>query len=97
MQKKNQENKEISNRQQSAEPNSDSVGSSAGIYHYRQGILFYSSSTNQRQPEVKPCKAKIWKGKNKSSVQRQHAELKARRTNDLEGENESWKKFKKSF
>ena len=36
-------------------------------------ILFYSStcSMNQMQPEVKPCKAEIWKGTNESSMRRQ--------------------------
>ena len=38
------------------------------------------------QPEVKPCKAEIGKGKNESSVQRQYAELKSDRNNELERE-----------
>ena len=51
-------------------------------------ILFYSStcSTNQMQPEVKPCKAEIRKGKNESSVWRQYTELKSSRNNELKGE-----------
>ena len=38
------------------------------------------------QPEVKPCKVEIGKGKIESSVQRQYAEVKLGRNNDLEGE-----------
>ena len=38
------------------------------------------------QPEVKLCKAEMWKGKNESSMQRQNADLKSGRNNDLEGE-----------
>ena len=49
-------------------------------------ILFDSSSTNGMQPEVKPCKAEIGKGKNESRVQRQYAELKSGRNNALERE-----------
>ena len=47
-------------------------------------ILFDSSSTNRMQPEVKPYKAEIGKGKNESSVQRQYTELKSGRNNELE-------------
>ena len=49
-------------------------------------ILFDSSSTNRMQPEVKPCKVEIGKGKNESSVRRQYAELKSGRNNELERE-----------
>ena len=49
-------------------------------------ILFDSSSSNQMQPEVKPCKAEIEKGKNESSMRRQYAELKSGRNNELERE-----------
>ena len=38
------------------------------------------------QPEVKPCKAEIRKSKKESSMQRQYAELKSGRNNELEGE-----------
>ena len=48
--------------------------------------LFDSYSKNRMQLEVKPCKAEIWKGKNKSSVRRQYAELKSGRNNELERE-----------
>ena len=47
-------------------------------------ILFDSSSTNRMQPEVKPYKAEIGKGKNESSVRRQYTELKSGRNNELE-------------
>ena len=47
-------------------------------------ILFDSSSMNQMQPEVKPNKAEIGKGKNESSVRRQYTELKLGRNNELE-------------
>ena len=40
------------------------------------------------QPEVKPCKAEIGKGKNESSVRRQYAEPKSGRNNEMERENE---------
>ena len=36
------------------------------------------------QPEVKPCKAEIGKGKNESSVRKQYPELKSGRNNELE-------------
>ena len=51
-------------------------------------MVFYSStcSTNQMQPEVKPCTAEIQKGKNESSMWKQYAELKSGRDNELEGE-----------
>ena len=49
-------------------------------------ILFDSSSTNQMQPEVKPCKAEIRQSKNESSIQRQYAELKSSTNNELERE-----------
>ena len=49
-----------------------------------RGILYDSSSTNRMQPEVKPCKAEIGKGKNESSMQRQYAKLKSGRNNELE-------------
>ena len=49
-------------------------------------ILFDSSSTKRMQPEVKPCKAEIGKGKNESSVRRQYTELKSGRNNELERE-----------
>ena len=86
--KKNQENGKIG-----AAPYSESVRS-AGIYHYCHGILI-SSSTNRTQSEATPCKVDIWKGEDEDSLRRQHAELKSRRNNELEGENESWKKCKK--
>ena len=35
------------------------------------------------QPEVKPCKMEIGKGKSESSVRRQFAELKSGRNNEL--------------
>ena len=38
------------------------------------------------QPEVKPYKAEIEKGKNESSVYRQYAELKSGRNNEPERE-----------
>ena len=47
-------------------------------------ILFDSSSTNRMQPEVKPYKAEIGKGKNESSMWRQYTELKSGRNNELE-------------
>ena len=49
-------------------------------------ILFDSSSTNRMQPEVKPYKAEIVKGKNESSMRRQYTELKLGRNNELERE-----------
>ena len=49
-------------------------------------ILFDSSSTNQMQLEVKPCKAEIGKGENESRVGRQYAELKSGRNNELKRE-----------
>ena len=62
---KNLENCEIGNRNQSAVPYSVVVPPWCSI-------LFYSSTCcmNRMQPEVKPCKVEIQKGKNKSSVQR---------------------------
>ena len=49
-------------------------------------VLFYSNTcTNRMQPEVKPCKAEIQKGKNESSAWRRYAELKSGRNNELEG------------
>ena len=53
-------------------------GSAAMVFY---SILFDSTSTNQMQPEVKPCKAEIGKGKNESSVR-----LKSGRNNELERE-----------
>ena len=49
-------------------------------------ILFDSSSTNRKQPEVKPGKAEIGKGKNESSVRRRYEELKLGRNNECERE-----------
>ena len=49
-------------------------------------VLFDSSSTNRMQPEVKPYKAEIVKGKNESSVRRQYTELKLGRNNELKRE-----------
>ena len=49
-------------------------------------ILFDSSNTNRMQPEVKPYKAEIGKGKNESSAHRQYAELKLGRNDELEME-----------
>ena len=49
-------------------------------------ILYDSSNTNRMQPEVKPYKAEIGKGKNESSVRKQYTELKSGRNNELERE-----------
>ena len=49
-------------------------------------ILIDSSSMNQMQPEVNPCKVEIGKGKNESSVRRQYAKLKSGRNRELERE-----------
>ena len=49
-------------------------------------ILFDSSNTNRMQPEEKPYKAEIGKGKNESSVRGQYAELKSGRNNEPEKE-----------
>ena len=76
MRNKNQENCKIGNRKRSA------VTYSAAVPPW-YSILF---SMNRMQPEVKPCKAEIGKGKNESSVQRQYAELKSGRNNELERE-----------
>ena len=76
---KNQENSKISNNKQSAVPYS-------GVVPLWYSILFDSSNTNRMQPDVKPCKAEIWKGKNESSLRRQYAELKSGRNNELERE-----------
>ena len=62
---KNQENGKISNRKRSVALYSDSVGDSDDIYHYRHNILFYSSSTNQTQREVKLAKQTSRKAKRK--------------------------------
>ena len=58
-------------------------GSAAMVFY---SILFDSSSTYQMQPEVKPCKVEIGKGKNESSMRRQYAELKSGRNNEFERE-----------
>ena len=58
---KNQENCKIRNRKWCAVPYS-------GVVPPWYSILFDSSGTNRMQPEVKPCKAEIGKGKNESSV-----------------------------
>ena len=76
---KNQENCKICNRKRSTVPYSVVVPP-------WYSILFDSSSMNQMQPEVKPCKAEIGKGKNESSLRRQYAELKSGRNNELERE-----------
>ena len=75
---KNQENCKIGNRNKCGAIFS---GFAAMVFY---SILFDSSSTNQMQPEVKPCKAEIGKGKNESSVRRQYATLKSGRNNELE-------------
>ena len=49
-------------------------------------ILFDSSSKNRMQPEVKPRKAEIGKGKNESSVRRSYKELKSGRNSECERE-----------
>ena len=49
-------------------------------------ILFDESSTNQMQPEVKPRKVEIGKGKNESSVRRRYEELKSGRNKECERE-----------
>ena len=59
------------------------IGSAAMALY---SILFDSSSMNGMQPEMKPCKAEIRKGKNESSGRRQYAELKSGRNNELERE-----------
>ena len=61
---KNQENCKIGNRKRSAVPYS-------AVAPPWYSVLFDSSSTNRMQPEVKPCKVEIGKGKNESSVHRQ--------------------------
>ena len=71
---KNQKNCKIGNRKQSA------VLYSAVVQPW-YSILFDSSSKNRMQPEVKPCKAEIGKGKNESI-----SELKSGRNNELERE-----------
>ena len=76
---KNQENCKIVNRKQSAMPYS-------AVVPPWYSILFGSSNTNQMQPEVKPYKAEIGKGKNESNVHRQYAELKSGRNNEPERE-----------
>ena len=58
-------------------------GSAAMVFY---SILFDSSSMNQMQPEVKPCKAVMGKGKKESSVRRQYTKLKSGRNNALERE-----------
>ena len=58
-------------------------GSAAMVFY---SILFGSSNTNRMQPEVKPYKAEIGKGKNESSVHRQYAEMKSGRNNEPERE-----------
>ena len=57
---------------------------SAAMVFY--SVLFDSSNTNRMQPEMKPCKAEIGKGKNESSMRKQYAELKSGRNDDLERE-----------
>ena len=76
---KNQENCKIVDRKRS-------VAAYSGVVPPWYSILFDSSSTNRMPPKVKPCKAEIRKGKNESSVQRQYAELKSGRNNELERE-----------
>ena len=76
---KNQENCKIGNRKLSA------VQYSAVVPTW-YSILFDSSSMNRMQPEVKPCKAEIRKGKNESNVRRQYTELKSGRNDELERE-----------
>ena len=56
---KNQENCKIGNKKTKC---GAVFSGSAAIVFY--SILFDSSSTNRMQPEVKPCKAEIGKGKN---------------------------------
>ena len=77
MRNKNQENCKIDNRKRSDVPYSVVVPP-------WYSVLFDSSSTNQMQPEVKPCKAEVGKGKKESSMRRQYTELKPGRNNELE-------------
>ena len=72
----NKENCKIDDRKRSAVPYSVVVPP-------WDSILYDSSSTNRMQPEVKPCKAELGKGKNESRVRRQYAELKSGRNNEL--------------
>ena len=55
---KNQENLKISNRKQSA------VLYSVVVPPWYSILFKHTHNSNRTQPEVKPCKAEIWKGKN---------------------------------
>ena len=81
--KKNQENDKIGNRKQSAVPIHIQLVVVLAFISIATVFCSILSLMNRTQPKVKPCKAEIWKGKNQSSMRRQHAELKSSKNNEL--------------